>query len=104
VLARGSTAVTPTLTTPQGGSPLSQRLKQVQALLDDCLGLAGRASTMGPDTPLLGAVAEFDSMAAASVLAALEERFGIAIEDDDVDGSVFESVGSLVAFVDRKLG
>jgi len=33
----------------------------------------------------------------------LEERFGFFIEDDEIDGSTFASVGSLVEFVNGKL-
>jgi len=41
-------------------------------------------------------------MAVVSVIAALEERFGMVIDDDDIDGSAFATVGSLVDFVRRK--
>jgi len=55
------------------------------------------------DTPLLGSVAELDSMAVVSILTALEERFGFAVDDDEVDGRTFASVGSLTSFVQSKL-
>jgi acyl carrier protein len=42
-------------------------------------------------------------MAVASVLTALEERFGFAIDDDEIDGAMFTSVGTLVRFVEGKL-
>ena len=56
-----------------------------------------------PDTLLLGSVAELDSMAVVSILTALEERFGITVDDDEVDGSTFASVDSLTEFVRAKL-
>jgi len=55
------------------------------------------------DTPLLGAVPELDSMAVVAILTMIEERFGLIVEDDEVDGSVFASVGSLSHFVESKL-
>lgn len=55
------------------------------------------------DTPLLGAIPEFDSMAVVSIITALEDRFGFAVDDDEIDAEVFETVGSLVVFVERKL-
>lgn len=58
---------------------------------------------MHDDTPLLGAIPEFDSMAVVSIITALEDRFGFAVDDDEIDASVFETVGSLVAFVESKL-
>lgn len=65
--------------------------------------------SLGPEhpldtgTPLLGSVAELDSMAVVSILTALEERFGFAVDDDEVDGRTFASVGSLAKFVQDKL-
>jgi len=55
------------------------------------------------DTALLGAVPEFDSMAVVTVLTSLEESFGIMINDDEVDASIFETVGALVSFVEGKV-
>lgn len=75
----------------------------VLAVLDDVLSLKGRSAGFGDDMPLLGTVPELDSMAVASVLGSLEERFGFTIDDDEIDGSTFETVGSLVAFVRGKL-
>jgi acyl carrier protein len=74
----------------------------VLAVLDDVLSLKGRSRAFHDDTPLLGAVAELDSMAVANVLASLEERFEIVIDDDEIDASTFATVGSLVAYVRSK--
>ena len=76
---------------------------EVAALLDEVLGLKGRAVQFGADTPLMGSLPELDSMAAVAVLTSLEERFGFTIEDDDIDGSTFATFGSLVGFVESKL-
>ncbi|MDD5297596.1 MAG: acyl carrier protein [Rhodocyclaceae bacterium] len=78
--------------------------REVLRLLDEVLSLGGRGLAMTAQSPLLGAVPELDSMAVVAILTGLEDRFGILIEDDDVDGQVFASVGSLVAFVSGKLG
>ncbi len=72
--------------------------------LDDVLSLGGRAMAFTHDTPLLGAVPELDSMAVVTLITSLEECFGITIDDDDIDGATFGTVGSLVAFVAAKLG
>ncbi len=76
----------------------------VLAVLDDVLSLKGRSAAFGDDTHLLGGVPELDSMAVANVLASLEERFGITIDDDEIAASTFATVGSLVAYVEGKLG
>ena len=76
--------------------------KEVLAVLDDVLSLKGQAATFPDSLPLLTSVPELDSMAVANVLTSLEERFGFTIDDDEIDGSTFETVGSLVAFVRGK--
>lgn len=71
--------------------------------LDEVLSLKGRALGFGRDTPLLGAIPELDSMAVVGLITSLEERFGIVVDDDDIDGSTFETVGSLVDFVAARM-
>lgn len=78
-------------------------LGDVLRLLDDVLGLNGRAQAFTPETPLIGALPELDSMAVVGLLTTLEERFGFTIADDEIDGSVFASVGSFTRFVQDKL-
>jgi acyl carrier protein len=73
-------------------------------IIDDVLSLRGRGASFTHQTPLLGAVPEFDSMAVVSLVGALEEQLGISIDDDDISGATFASVGSLVDFVSEKLG
>ncbi len=75
-------------------------LPDVLRVLDDALGLQGRSAGFGPDTPLLGALPELDSMAVVTLISALEEHFGLALPDDELDGSVFATVGSLADFMD----
>jgi len=77
---------------------------EVLSVLDIALGLKGRSATFTDSTRLLGHVPELDSMAVIDVLTGLEERFGFTVADDEIDGASFSSVGSLVAFVTRKLG
>ena len=73
-------------------------------VLDEVLGLKGRTAKFTDTTPLIGAIPELDSMAVVSVLTMLEDRFGFEIEDDEIDGSTFATVGTLVGFVRAKLG
>jgi acyl carrier protein len=77
--------------------------KEVLRILDEVLSLGGRASSFSPDTPLLGAIPELDSMAVVTLITTLEEQLGIIVDDDDIDGATFETVGSLTAFVSDKL-
>lgn len=79
-------------------------MQEVIQVLDEVLSLGGRGAGFQRDTALLGSVPELDSMAVVSLITSLEERFGIAIDDDEIDGDVFASVGSLVDFVQQKVG
>ena len=55
------------------------------------------------ETALLGAIPELDSMAVVTLITTLEEQLGIVVDDDDIDGSTFATVGSLADFVGDKL-
>lgn len=79
-------------------------LREVNRVLDDVLSLGGRANGFTRQTPLLGAIPELDSMAVVTLITTLEERMGITVDDDEIDGATFASVGSLVDFVAGKLG
>ena len=85
---------------PEGTSEIEGT---VRAVLADVLALAPeRVSAFRAETPLFGALPELDSMAVASVLTELEDRLGIAIEDDEVDGEMLETFGALVTFAAGK--
>lgn len=73
---------------------------ELKTILDDVLSLRGRAQGFGDDTPLLGDIPELDSMAVVGLITAIEDRFGVTIGDDEIDGSVFATFGSLRSFVD----
>lgn len=79
-------------------------LDDTKTLLIDVLSLGDAGHLLTADSPLLGALPELDSMAVVSLIAALEERFDIAIDDDEISASTFETLGSLAAFVARKRG
>ena len=75
----------------------------VRAVLRDVLGLdEARVAGFRDETPLFGALPELDSMAVAGVLTELEDRLGILIEDDEVDGEMLETFGALTRFAAGK--
>ena len=77
--------------------------KLLRQILTDVLGLkAGQADHFFNDTSLFGHLPELDSMAVAGLLTELEDRLDIVIEDDEVDGELLESFGSLLAFAEAK--
>ena len=75
----------------------------LRSLVDETLNLEGRSAGFNANTPLLGAVPELDSMGVVSLITAFEDRLGLSVDDDEIDGSVFETWGSLLAFVTDKL-
>ena len=77
-------------------------LDEVKNLLADVLGLGASAQTLSAESSLLGTIPELDSMAVVSLIAAIEDRFGIMIDDDDISASTFETLGSLASFVEQK--
>ena len=77
-------------------------LDDVKRLLIDVLCLSGDQAEMDADTPLLGGLPELDSMAVVNVIGALEEQFGITVEDDEISARTFATLGSLASFVAEK--
>jgi acyl carrier protein len=78
-------------------------VEDVKAVVVATLHLEDRADDLGPDTRLLGDLPELDSIAVVELLVALQDRFGIEIEDDEVVGDIFETLGQLAAFIDAKV-
>jgi len=76
----------------------------IRSILIDVLGLtADQVALFDQDTPLFGALPELDSMAVAGLLTEMEDRLEIIIEDDEVDGELFETFGNLVQFAEEKM-
>lgn len=78
-----------------------QTLRQILA---DVLGLApARVAQFDGKTGLFGHLPELDSMSVAGLLTEMEDRLGFIIDDDEIDGEMLESYGSLLAFTEAKL-
>ena len=76
----------------------------VRAVMRDILGLREeQVVDFTVETELFGAIPELDSMAVAGLLTELEDRLDIMIDDDEVDGELFETFGNLVAFAEMKV-
>jgi acyl carrier protein len=79
-------------------------LEEVKNIVADVLSLGDARNSMNAGSGLLGSIPELDSMAVVTLITALEEHFGIVVEDDEIGASTFETLGSLAAFVQEKLG
>jgi acyl carrier protein len=78
-------------------------IDDVKAVVVTVLGIEDRAGTLDAGTPLLGSLPELDSMAVLEVVAALEQRFEVTIDDDEVSAEVFDTLGTLAEMVAGKL-
>ena len=78
-------------------------IEGVKTVLRDSLELGDRVESFDMSTPLFESLVEFDSMAVVNVVMGLEEYFSISIDDDEVDGETFATVGDLSRFVEGKL-
>lgn len=79
--------------------------RKLRAILSDVLGLKlGQADTFTEETGLFGDLPELDSMAVAGLLTEMEDRLDIMIDEDEIDGDLFETYGSLLAFARAKVG
>jgi acyl carrier protein len=74
-------------------------LNRIRNILRETLQIGDRADELHEDSRLLGAVAEFDSVAVVSVVMSIEQEFGIRIPDGDLSAEVFTTLGSLGRFV-----
>ena len=78
-------------------------LDDVKQILIDVLSLGAEGDALRAESALLGSIPELDSMAVVNLIGALESHFGITVEDDEIDAATFETLGTLAAFVERKL-
>jgi acyl carrier protein len=78
-------------------------LDQVKHIVGEVLQLGDRVNEFSRETILLGSIPEFDSMAVVAVITALEDNFGVAMEDDEISAEIFETVGALQDFLNQKV-
>ena len=75
----------------------------VRQVLTDILNLGARGDTMALASPLLGSLPELDSMAVVNVITALEDRFGISIDYEDINARTFASLGTLASMIRQRI-
>ncbi len=76
---------------------------QLRRILADVLGLkAEHVAAFDAETGLFGHLPELDSMSVAGLLTEMEDRLGFIIDDDEIDGELLETYGSLLAFAEVK--
>ncbi|PXW85436.1 acyl carrier protein [Nitrosomonas sp. Nm84] len=76
---------------------------EIKTILSDILGLGERCDSITADTSLLGNIPELDSVAVVTIILALEKEFSISINDDEISAQTFQTLGTLVNFVEKKV-
>jgi len=79
---------------------LNHRIKQ---LIVGTLGLEVAPEEIPDDETFFGDGTEIDSIAALEIIVAVEEEFGITVEDDELTADLFDSVATLEAYVAERL-
>jgi acyl carrier protein len=79
-------------------------LEAIKHIVGDTLGLGARGERFTASTPLLGHLPELDSLAVVQLAMAIEREFDLTIPDEDFGGELFETVGSLAAYVEARKG
>ncbi len=77
--------------------------ERVKILLEDVLHLNGRTAAWNAQTPLLGGLAQLDSLAVVEVISAIEKNFNFHIEDDEINADMLATLQSLTQFIEQKL-
>jgi acyl carrier protein len=79
----------------------AQLTLEIKQLLIETLSLDIEPSDLSDDALLLGDIPEFDSMAIVSIITALEENYHFTSADDELTAEVFESIDTVVDFVQQ---
>jgi acyl carrier protein len=75
-------------------------LEAVKAIVVETLGLGDRAQSLDASSGLLGSMPELDSMAVVVLITEIGERFGIEVDTAGICADSFETLGTLVDFVE----
>lgn len=75
-------------------------LTVARALLKEVLPVEGVDQWNG-ETPMLGALPDFDSMTMVTLITLVEERLDVVVSDDDIRAEDFMTLGDFAQWVDR---
>jgi len=78
-------------------------LELTKDILRSSLQLGERADTLELDTPLMGHFPQLNSLTVMGIVSEIEAQTGCAISDQEITAEIFESVGSLAAFINQKI-
>jgi acyl carrier protein len=84
---------------------LDERTQTVQEIVIELasISLSSGSGAPGVDEPLYGTEIGFDSFSLLEFILRLEDEFGIAIPDEDLDPDIFHSINTVVVYVLRRI-
>jgi serine O-acetyltransferase len=89
----------------QGASPDSHVvvLRRLLAVIASSTEVVTSSDAIGEDTALLGEGIGLDSIELLRVISAVEEEFGLTLDESELKTSHLQTVGSLAAFIEERL-
>ena len=88
---------------PGDGADRPAILARVCTLLTERLGLDAHDGPRDETTGLLGQGIGLDSVEVLQLVSAIEEAWGLTIEDDDLQREHFATLGTVVTFIQERL-
>ncbi len=86
-----------------GGGPQTSIEDRIKAALVKSLRLNMDPAAIPNDIPLVGKGLGLDSVSILQLVGAVEESFGIEVDDTDINRELFRNVSALAEYVRRKL-
>jgi acyl carrier protein len=77
-------------------------IEDLKRLLGQTIRPGGGILMLSAETPLLSSVPELDSMSLVALVAAIEEHFDIAFDDDDLVEENFLNLANLASVIRQK--
>lgn len=82
---------------------MSEFQSRVSKALSAALSVPEDTLNQGPTTRLLGAIPQLNSLSVITVVLELEKEFAIEIAEYEISASEFETIGTLAAYIEKKL-
>lgn len=78
------------------------KLQLAKEILQTTLQLGDQADSLTRETPLMGHFPQLNSLTVMGVISEIEAQTGCAIDDQEITAEIFETVGTLAAFIHQK--
>jgi len=78
-------------------------IDELRNMIGEVTGDSVAIHSLDESSPLLGAIPELDSLAIVNLLLAMERKYHFQIDDDEVEQSIFQNLGTLRSFAQEKI-